>query len=335
MVTPLNSLRYNSQTSNLETHGLHPPYQHLLANLPLLLGPILLLIRSIDLSPVPLTAVSAGSGVLLLSAIPHQEARFLLPTVPLIISSVHLPRSRTLTRYWLALWILFNTIFGILMGIFHQGGVVPMQIWLSNNPHRFLAPSASAAYVSAAANSSSSTHRLSSPPSPEATAHIFWWRTYPPPIWLLDHVPVNTTNLMGIPFPTLQTHILDALNSPTTSSPSSSQPPCNPNHTIGLVAPLSSLDLEAWRALPTITSSNHSGSSGHVQEPRLIWQTQHKHTRHLNLDDLDFGTADRGVTGELARVLGKTGLGAWSVRRDCSGFDEGGGHGGGVLVGDW
>jgi hypothetical protein len=44
VITPLNNLRYNLSTSNLAAHGLHPWYQHILANLPLLLGPGFLLL---------------------------------------------------------------------------------------------------------------------------------------------------------------------------------------------------------------------------------------------------------------------------------------------------
>lgn len=38
VVTPLNFLRYNTNTKNLETHGLHPRFLHLLVNIPLLFG---------------------------------------------------------------------------------------------------------------------------------------------------------------------------------------------------------------------------------------------------------------------------------------------------------
>lgn len=38
-ITPLNLLRYNLKASNLQDHGLHPRYLHLLVNWPMLLGP--------------------------------------------------------------------------------------------------------------------------------------------------------------------------------------------------------------------------------------------------------------------------------------------------------
>ena len=141
------------------------------------------------------------------------------------------------------------------------------------------------------------------PPMPE----VLWWRTYPPPIWLLDHNPITTTDLMGIPFPELQSRINTALG-----------PQCNTNQTIGLGAPWSSLefdDLTEWK------------DRGLVLEEVWRWN------RHLNLDDLDIG--GEGVWGTVRRVVGRRGLVLWRVGRVCA--DEGGksGGSGGVLGGDW
>jgi phosphatidylinositol glycan class Z len=41
-LAPLNALRYNSQTSNLAEHGIHPRVTHALVNLPLMFGPLTL-----------------------------------------------------------------------------------------------------------------------------------------------------------------------------------------------------------------------------------------------------------------------------------------------------
>jgi dipeptide/tripeptide permease len=38
IITPLNSLRFNLSVSNLELHGLHPWYLHILVNWPMLFG---------------------------------------------------------------------------------------------------------------------------------------------------------------------------------------------------------------------------------------------------------------------------------------------------------
>src|SRR5450432_1721158 len=128
VITPLNNLKYNLSKSNLATHGLHPWYQHILANLPQLLGPafVLLFLRP----HLSLRLYSAISGISVLSIFQHQEARFLLPTVPLILSSVQLPRNQLGLRIWAGAWIAFNVIFGILMGTYHQGGIIPTQVFL-------------------------------------------------------------------------------------------------------------------------------------------------------------------------------------------------------------
>ncbi|KAK6522302.1 alpha 1,2 mannosyltransferase [Arthrobotrys megalospora] len=127
IITPLNNIAYNSQTENLAQHGLHPIYTHILVNLPQLLGPAILpLIFTIinwgskdgkeeeELSRgrsggglkkgslweyIPLQ--SAASGILLLSFIRHQEARFLIPAVPLLLSSISLPKAKVWKRRWM------------------------------------------------------------------------------------------------------------------------------------------------------------------------------------------------------------------------------------------
>ncbi|PHH85170.1 hypothetical protein CDD83_797 [Cordyceps sp. RAO-2017] len=165
VITPLNNFLYNSATDNLAQHGLHPWYQHLLGNIPQLLGPAAVLLFTQPHLSIRL--YSAISGLVVLSIFQHQEARFLLPTVPLILSSVRLPKSRTVLRLWVAAWIAFNLFFGVLMGIYHQGGIVPGQVFMSNQP--------------------------------DATQAI-WWKTYTPPIWLLNgkNQVLQTRDVMGI-----------------------------------------------------------------------------------------------------------------------------------------
>lgn len=165
MITPLNNLRYNLSPSNLATHGVHPWYQHILLNIPELLGPAaVLLFFSPHLS---LRLYSAFSGIIVLSLFQHQEARFLLPTVPLILSSVRLPRKRSHLKIFAVLWITFNLFFGVLMGTYHQGGVVPTQVFLSTR---------------------------------DDATHALWWKTYSPPVWLLNgkNEVLKTHDLMGM-----------------------------------------------------------------------------------------------------------------------------------------
>lgn len=108
-IAPWNALMYNSKSSNLAEHGLHPRMTHAVVNMPMLFGPLALvgcgsLIRNVhDMIVVGRTkkksrdgsssfsfAESACrwtivSGLLVLSCAPHQEPRFLLPViVPLV-----------------------------------------------------------------------------------------------------------------------------------------------------------------------------------------------------------------------------------------------------------
>lgn len=165
VITPLNNLLYNVSPANLAQHGLHPWYQHLLVNLPQLIGPAaVLLFTQPHLS---LRLYSAISGLFVLSIVQHQEARFLLPTIPLILSSVQLPKRQAILRVWLVSWIVFNSAFGLLMGVYHQGGIVPGQVFMSKQP--------------------------------DATQAI-WWKTYMPPIWLLNgkNEVLKTRDVMGM-----------------------------------------------------------------------------------------------------------------------------------------
>ncbi|KAL8782861.1 MAG: hypothetical protein Q9213_005038 [Squamulea squamosa] len=258
-ITPINSILYNTSTSNLSLHGLHPPYQHLIASLPLLLGPALLLcwyIRKPNLS-----IISATSATILLSLIPHQEPRFLLPAVPLILSSVRLPESGASRKYWFVSWIVFNAILGVLMGVYHQGGVVPAQLWLGQEPQH-----------------------------DTQMTKVFWWRTYSPPIWLLGGKELVTVDLMGMRTDEMMDQISKAIGGERRGEESRS---------VGLVAPRSSVDLDAWME-----------RMKDVMVFEQLWMTKN----HLNLDDLDF--EEDGIRGTLERVVGRRGLVIWKVSQN-------------------
>ncbi|KAF2024875.1 hypothetical protein EK21DRAFT_77741 [Setomelanomma holmii] len=168
VVAPFNNFLYNSKSANLAQHGIHPWYQHALVNLPQLLGPafpLLFMLRRAHASPM---LISALSGIALLSIFPHQEARFLIPAVPLILSSIQLPSPR-FKKAWIATWVIFNVFMGVLMGVYHQGGIVPVQMHVAKTD--------------------------------ETVTHAFWWKTYSPPTWLLNGKNENltTVDLMGVP----------------------------------------------------------------------------------------------------------------------------------------
>lgn len=278
IITPLNNLLYNSDTTNLATHGLHPHHQHFTANLLQLLGPvyIVMIISLFRTLQIPTwlrnaRAISALSATLLLSIFPHQEPRFLIPCVPLLLSCIRVHRS----RIFLAAWIIFNAIMGFLMGVYHQGGIVPAQLAMRNIV---------------------STNTVAQGIKTNPDASVFWWKTYSPPQWLLgadnSSTPtINTLDLMGIPGVDLMQRL------------DQSVPRCGTVSPVYLVAPTSATFLDEYAA------------TGTPRAPDLQLYRLWTYRKHLNLDDLDFG--DDGIVPTLTRVIGRRGLGVWSVRRAC------------------
>lgn len=287
VVTPLNNVRYNSQTTNLAAHGLHPHYQHLLVNLPQLLGPALILLITLiwpftlDNLRATLTnprLTSAMTGILLLSIIPHQEPRFLIPCIPLLLTCIRIPSTpKWRQRFWIS-WILFNAFMGILMGLYHQGGVIPAQI------------------------------TIPSIIDPETTGNVtaFWWKTYPPPTYLLGSdanttFTITSTTLMGMPEAGLKETLQSAAGA------SSTQPL---HSTVYLVAPLSAHLFDNFHlsdsnlAIPPPEAGERSKSPFHLH---LEWS----YSRHINLDDIDI--LEDGFFGTLRRVVGRRGIGIWRV----------------------
>ncbi|XP_076064428.1 GPI mannosyltransferase 4-like isoform X2 [Oratosquilla oratoria] len=149
VVTPINFLMYNSDTSHLSEHGLHPNYLHLIVNIPLLHGVLgfiglwsvskyvtRLIIYSIAKKPNVFSMATMLLGtfifpVLILSLVPHQEPRFLLPTLPPLvllysdkIVLLSLPRFRFTRHFFFLMWHVWNIFCVFLFGFFHQGGVV-------------------------------------------------------------------------------------------------------------------------------------------------------------------------------------------------------------------
>lgn len=212
VITPWSNFKYNVNALNLAEHGLHPPWTHLLVNLPCLLGPSLLIPV---IAPQPLRIslkhllgdicfLCSISGLILLSSRPHQEFRFLLPIITLLLVSLSRflppnlflaantksnsnsrPRARskptvpfrvprlflnTKRHYgWCTAWISFNLIAGVFMGSLHQSAIVPTTRYLSK--------------------------RIRQTPFPPVCQHpdksdlfrqtrMIWHRTYPAPDWL-------------------------------------------------------------------------------------------------------------------------------------------------------
>jgi len=112
---------------------------------------------------------SVVSGLFLLSLAPHQELRFLVPLVfPLILVLRGALIEKWLSvRYFLPVWILFNTVLAIFFGVFHQGGVLPSLIYLQNRTSKIL---------------------------PHNQVDIVYTYTYMPPRSLLT-IPANSENI--------------------------------------------------------------------------------------------------------------------------------------------
>ena len=113
---------------------------------------------------------------------------------------------------------------------------------------------------------------------------------------------MRTTDLMGMPFASLQLQVDAALGSE-----------CNTNRSVGLVAPYSSMEVDRWIAKD-------------AEDQAFAFEEIWRYDQHLNLDDLDVG--GEGIWGTLVRVVGRRGLVVWNVRRVC-------GVRTGIMHGDW
>jgi phosphatidylinositol glycan class Z len=213
--------------------------------------------------------VGAIIGTAILSIFPHQEARFLLPAVPLILSSVKLPKRGL--KLWIGAWVVFNGIFGVLMGTYHQGGVIPVQLHIETLPD---------------------------------VKHVFWWKSYSPPLWLLDGKIENmtTTDLMGMQKESMMQELEGAVGCELRM---------DKRRGVYLVAPYSAayLDPFVW--------TKFVPKDGGIQDGKLYLKERWRYSKHLNLDDLDFG--DDGFLSTLKRVVGRRGLVLYEVKVKCEG----------------
>ncbi|XP_068210236.1 GPI mannosyltransferase 4 [Palaemon carinicauda] len=153
IVTPINFFLYNSKTANLMDHGMHPYYLHLAVNIPILHGVLgifglwtvskyMASLISNDIIRKPkvysmatMLLISFIMPVIFLSTFPHQEPRFLLPTLlPLVIlhsDNIQL-YSKTRRKYTgnvpFFMWHVWNIFCVVIFGFLHQGGVTKTMI---------------------------------------------------------------------------------------------------------------------------------------------------------------------------------------------------------------
>jgi GPI mannosyltransferase 4 len=147
-----------------------------------------------------------------------------------------------------------------LMGACHQGGVVPAQLYIAKA---------------------------------ENVRHAVWWKTYSPPIWLLDGKigDIQTKDLMGAPIES----VLDQLTETVS---------CRGKSETILVAPASAIALDRY-----------INGTGDPARKGIMLKEKARFYKHVSLDDLDF--AEDGVWPTLQRVFGRRGLVIWDVERRC------------------
>ncbi|KAH6943678.1 hypothetical protein HPB50_025600 [Hyalomma asiaticum] len=144
VVTPLNFIRYNLNTTNLELHGEHPRFLHLLVNVPLLFNVLGILalwascrvlynrlscnsrLEGLKFLTISKTFDIVAACTLLLplfalSLFKHQEPRFL---VPLLVPAV-LVAQRHFSAKLVIFWSVANLLCLVFFGYIHQGGLLP------------------------------------------------------------------------------------------------------------------------------------------------------------------------------------------------------------------
>ncbi|KAL1933501.1 hypothetical protein VTP01DRAFT_7591, partial [Rhizomucor pusillus] len=142
VLTPLNNILYNANVENLKQHGLHPRYLHLLVHYPMLYGPLSLGIIRVMLAKAReglqdngyrpfyyVLVATIATSMAGLSAVPHQEARFLTPMLVPMTLLYTWDDVKPKLLFWLA-WPMFNIIMTYMFGVLHQGGIVQAMMYL-------------------------------------------------------------------------------------------------------------------------------------------------------------------------------------------------------------
>lgn len=133
-VTPLNFIFYNVQELNLAKHGIHPFYLHVVVNMPLLYGVLYLLFMyniyryfssAISFNNICWLSMFAIVPVDVLTIFPHQEPRFLVPLLPvMILVGASVMEKLRWRKAFGIVWIISNVVLAIFYGVLHQGGLV-------------------------------------------------------------------------------------------------------------------------------------------------------------------------------------------------------------------
>ncbi|BGP49627.1 alpha 1,2 mannosyltransferase [Rhodotorula kratochvilovae] len=306
VLTPLNLLRYNLSSENLAEHGLHPRWMHAVVNMPMLFGAGLAVVGSggttllqrgsgglkrEDRESMLLHLASIAVPLVLLSLLPHQEPRFLVPLImPLVLLAPYTPLFRSGTRRAAKarkaaciLWLLHSLVFTCLFGYMHQGGLLPALFAVNKE--------------------------LQDPTTQLGGAgdvDVVFWRTFMPPRHLLlplapegTPVPaVRVTDLAGAPFTTLVS-TLASLSSPDLA----------PSSHLVLVAPAYAIEAHNLTCLPSSTFPTPSGALDPAEAGKQrclapLFPEKGAFGVHVDMDRL----------GDLAGARWETaGVGVWVV----------------------
>jgi phosphatidylinositol glycan class Z len=114
----------------------------------------------------------------------------------------------------MASWIIFNVALGLLMGVYHRGGIIPAQVFMSKQSDAIQA---------------------------------IWWKTYTPPIWLLNgkNEVLETKDVMGMKQDELFVE-LERLATCDTPADRRSQEYLKEKNGTYLIAPLSATGLDPY-----------------------------------------------------------------------------------------
>lgn len=133
-ITPFNFIFYNIQNVNLAKHGLHPFYFHVVVNMPLLYGVLYLLFmyniyryfsNAIYFNSICWLSMFVIVPVDVLTIFPHQEPRFLVPLLPvMILVGASVMERLKWKKAFAIMWIVSNVVLAIFYGVLHQGGLL-------------------------------------------------------------------------------------------------------------------------------------------------------------------------------------------------------------------
>lgn len=116
-ITPVNNIIYNSSKENLKNHGLRPWYNHLLIHTPLLFSNLLFSLRYPSTNLDWINWLIIASGLTILSLVPHQEPRFILP---LLLPLSNLQRKTRASFFLISVNLALATFYSFA----HQGSLV-------------------------------------------------------------------------------------------------------------------------------------------------------------------------------------------------------------------